>query len=234
MAGAVSDVPTLAADSIVVSFGGRTVLRSAWLDVTPGTVTALVGRSGTGKTTLLRVLEGSLRAGGGQVRWGGTPVSRWTAPRAVRRGVVSLPSGAWLPDHLTARATAAMVARIWGSDVGALFGALGGDESRSPAAALSGGERRLAEMAVALAARPAVLLLDEPFRGLAPVHRDRVGRLLRRLAGEGMAVGFADHDVTAVLEFADRVFALEGGRTRLIEGFRERPVAEWYSLWQSA
>ena len=96
---------------------------------------------------------------------------------------------------------------------------------------LSTGERRLTELAVAIVLGATALVLDEPFRELDPAHRERLGTELRRLAAGGRAVLFADHDVTSVLSFADRVFGIEAGATRLIAGFRERPVAEWYREW---
>ncbi|MFI5234103.1 MAG: ATP-binding cassette domain-containing protein [Gemmatimonadales bacterium] len=224
----------LALDSIEFSFGDRAVLRSAYLDALAGTVTALIGRSGTGKTTLFRVLEGSLRPAAGTVRWDGVPIARVRPEELARRGLASLPSGTWLPDHLPAGELVGMLAGVWGGRAADVLAEAGiGAVVDRPTASLSGGERRMAEITVALAARPSVLVLDEPFRGLAPVHRNALGVLLRRRASEGMAVLFADHDVVSVLEYADRVFSLAAGRTRLVSGFRERPVTEWYELWPS-
>jgi energy-coupling factor transporter ATP-binding protein EcfA2 len=97
--------------------------------------------------------------------------------------------------------------------------------------ALSGGELRLTEIAFGLALSPAVALFDEPFRGLEPLHRAQVAAALRRLAERGAAVLYADHDVEAVRRTADRLFSIEAGATRLVEGFRERPLAEWYDEW---
>lgn len=222
----------MAADSIQVAFGERQVLRSAFIDAVPGVITALIGRSGSGKTTLFRVIEGTVRPHGGTVRWNGRHLRRPSLYQWARMGLISLPSGAWLPDHLSPDEVTRTVASVWGSDPTGLLEELGlGSVAGQPAASLSGGERRLAEVGVALAARPATLILDEPFRGLAPVHRDALGALLRRRASNELAVLFADHDVTSVLEFADRVYSLEAGRTRLVDGFRERPVEEWYHLW---
>ncbi|MGB7213386.1 MAG: ATP-binding cassette domain-containing protein [Gemmatimonadales bacterium] len=222
----------MTADSIQVAFGERQILRSAFIDAIPGVVTALIGRSGSGKTTLFRIIEGTARPDGGTVRWDGRHLRRPTLHQWARMGLVSLPSGAWLPDHLASGEVTRTVAGVWGSDPTDLLDEVGlGSIAGQAAASLSGGERRLAEIGVALAACPSTLILDEPFRGLAPIHRDALGALLRRRASQGLAVLFADHDVTSVLEFADRVYSLEAGRTRLVDGFRERPVEEWYHLW---
>jgi ABC-type multidrug transport system ATPase subunit len=97
--------------------------------------------------------------------------------------------------------------------------------------ALSGGQLRLTEVAVALACRPGALVLDEPFRGLAPLLRDRIGRALRAAAARGIAVLYADHDARLVQETADRLFSIEQGMTRPVPDFRDRPVNEWYHAW---
>jgi energy-coupling factor transporter ATP-binding protein EcfA2 len=97
--------------------------------------------------------------------------------------------------------------------------------------ALSGGELRLTEIALGLALAPRVALLDEPFRGLEPRHREQVAAALRLLAKRGTAVLYADHDVESVRRTADRLFSMEQGATRLVEGFRERPLTEWYHAW---
>jgi ABC-type multidrug transport system ATPase subunit len=84
-------------------------------------------------------------------------------------------------------------------------------------------------MAIALGAT--VLVLDEPFRELDPAHRERLAAELHRLASEGRAVLFADHHVASVFACADRLFGIEGGATRNIPDFRERPVQDWYLGW---
>ncbi len=96
---------------------------------------------------------------------------------------------------------------------------------------LSGGELRLTELVFALTLKPQVLVLDEPFRSLEPHHRESVGQVLRRAANLGVAVLYADHDARLVQATADRLFSIEGGQTRLVDGFRTRPVTEWYREW---
>jgi energy-coupling factor transporter ATP-binding protein EcfA2 len=96
---------------------------------------------------------------------------------------------------------------------------------------LSTGERRLTELAIAISLGATALVLDEPFRELDPPHRERLAAELRRLASDGRAVLFADHDVTSVFACADRLFGIEGGATRSIPDFRERPVQDWYLGW---
>jgi len=224
--------PRLAADSVVRRFGARVVLDAAYVDLVPGLVTALVGVSGSGKTTLLEILVGRLRPHGGQVRWDGRRVPRPTHAALARRGVIYAPDRGWLSTRLPVGRLFELAARVRGTDWRAGARASGIEAllaRRSPS--LSTGEQRLCELALARACRPEALVLDEPFRGLEPLHREAVGRLLVSLAREGTAVLFADHDTRMVLQVADRVFALEDGRTRPVSDFRERPVIEWYRGW---
>jgi ABC-type multidrug transport system ATPase subunit len=224
----------ISAESVVVRRRGREILRQAYVDAVPGTVTGLVGRTGAGKTTLLRVLVGRLRPDAGQVRWEGTHQRTPDLPRLARRGLAYLPDHPWLSPRLSIEAHLQFASRRSGADwrraaetVGIQWGA------RLPDA-LSTGERRLSELALALALGATALVLDEPYRELDPLHRERLVECLRSLARGGAAVLFADHDVSAVLAGVDRLFGIEDGATRAVPGFRDRPVAEWYASWATA
>lgn len=220
----------LAADSITLTLGGRPILQSAYVDAVPGRITALVGRSGAGKTTLFRVLVGLRRPAAGNVRWNGERIARPSLASFARRGLFYHPDHPWLLMHLTPAE---------------LFAWLGTSHDWWPAAemlgvtawlsrrvgSLSGGELRLTEIAWGMAREPSVALFDEPFRGLEPLQREQVAGALRLLAERGAAVLYADHDVESVRRTADRLFSMEEGATRLVEGFRERPLREWYHEW---
>lgn len=219
----------IAGDSISVTLGGRRVLQAAFVDAVPGTITALVGRSGTGKTTLFSVLVGRQRPDLGHVRWNGERIPRPSLAALARRGLFYHPDRPWLARHLTLTDHGALLGgREWRRAAEAL-GALSWKDVR--VGALSGGELRLTELALGLALEPRVALLDEPFRGLEPLHREVVAGALRRFAERGTAVLYADHDVHSVRATADRLFSIEGGGTRLVEGFKERPLHEWYHAW---
>jgi ABC-type multidrug transport system ATPase subunit len=224
--------PVIAADSIERRFGGRAVLRSAYVDAVAGSITALVGVSGSGKTTLLEILTGRLRAHGGQVRWAGARLARPSHAVLARLGLVYAPDHPWLGTRVAVRHQLAFAARMWDGDAAVAVRAAGVADlldRRTPA--LSTGERRLCELALAGVARPRALVLDEPFRGLEPLHRDAVARFLVAQARAGVAVLFADHDAAQVRQTADRVFSIEAGQTRPVPGFRDRPVGEWYHAW---
>lgn len=216
----------IAGDSITVSLGGRPILQSAYVDAVPGKITVLVGRSGAGKTTLFEILVGRRRPDGGSVRWSGERVPQPSLALLARRGLFYHPDRPWLAmaltpaDHFALLGTNPHVDTI---DITAWLD--------RPVGTLSGGELRLTEIAIGMALGPKVALLDEPFRGLEPRHREQVAAALRLLTQRGTAVLYADHDVESVRRTADRLFSMEQGATRLVEGFRERPLAEWYHAW---
>lgn len=230
-------VPLLAADSVDARRGGRLVLRAAYVDAVPGTVTALVGRSGAGKTTLFEILTGRRRPDAGQVRWEGHTLSRPSLAELAHRGLWYHPDRPWLGSGCSATQLFTLAVDggepVWGP-IAAELGVTAWLDR--PVGTLSGGELRLTELALGMALRPRVAVLDEPFRGLEPRHRELVASALRRLAGAGgdgagTAVLYADHDAAAVRLTADRLFSIEGGQTRLVPEFRDRPLEEWYHAW---
>ncbi len=187
------NAPILAGDSITLALGGRPILESAYADAVPGAITALVGRSGAGKTTFFKVLVGEVLA---------------------RDGLFYHPDRPWLARHLTFIDHIALSARRDWARIVDVFGISGWLEQK--VGLLSGGELRLTELAFGFALRPVVALLDEPFRGLEPLHREHIAQGLRYLADEGVAILYADHDVESVRRTADRLFSMEGGATRIV------------------
>jgi ABC-type multidrug transport system ATPase subunit len=184
--------------------------------VTAGAVTALVGVTGSGKTTLLEILAGRLWPHGGQVRWRGARLAHPTLAALARRGVIYVPDRPWLSMRLRVGRQPELAGRIHGAEWRGIARATGIESmlERKPPS-LSMGEQRLCEVALAWTCRPAALVLDEPSHALEPLHREAVARLRAALAGDGVGVLFADHDVEMVRRIADRVFAIEQGRTRL-------------------
>ena len=207
------------ADSICKRFGERQVLSSASVWVTPGRVTALLGRNGCGKTTLLRIGAGLLAADAGAVHFGGRCRLRPRLASLARDGLFYLPAEGLLPWQLTVARSLAWLAAAFGQE-----------DRVAPAVAamrlepfldlhpyaLSGGELRRAEMAAVLTRRPRCLLADEPFRGIAPLDAELFASALRTLALDGCALICTGHEVRALLELADDVIWMVAGTTHFL------------------
>jgi ABC-type multidrug transport system ATPase subunit len=209
----------LEVDSVGKRFGSNEVLHAASLRAAAGAVTYLVGRNGCGKTTLLRLATGSLPLESGYVRLDGKTQPRPRLHYLARLGVLYLPDRDILSNAFTVRAQIDVMWRQLGrADGGMACDAvceavgLGALADRRPSA-LSAGERRRAEMALALARNPHCLLADEPFRHLAPGDAAVVHLALRTLADRGCAVVVTGHEVASLFDVADQVTWCTAGTT---------------------
>jgi len=200
---------------VALGYGRTPVLRGLDLEVRPGEVLALMGRNGAGKTTLLRSLIGLHRPSAGSVAVLGRDAG-CLHPAELARDIGYVPQhpGALLfADTLRAELAFTLKHRGGrGLDPDAVLASWGLTHAaeRNPRD-LSGGERERAALAAVLVGAPRVLLLDEPTRGLDYARKRALGALLRRLAGEGVAVLLATHDVELVAAVATRVVLLGDG-----------------------
>ena len=198
-------------------FGRRVVVHDLSIRVAPGEVVGLLGPNGAGKTTTFRMLAGLLRAHRGHVHLDGRDVTRHPLWRRARAGLGYLPQGPSIFRRLTvAQNIDAALRHLPRAERAAHRDALLADFGLDPLAhargeTLSGGERRRVELVRAFAARPTVLLVDEPFAGLDPLAAEAVARHLRRLAAQGVGVLLTDHDVRQALEACTRVYILAHG-----------------------
>ncbi|RMB86991.1 ABC transporter ATP-binding protein [Streptomyces shenzhenensis] len=202
-------------EGVVVRRGGVEALRGVDLRVGRGEIVALMGRNGAGKSTLLNALVGVVEVGVGSVRVGGVVPGR-TAPRELVRVVGLVPQE---PRDLLYADTVGAECAAADRDAGAEPGTcralvselLPGITDDTHPRDLSEGQRLALALAVVLAARPPLLLLDEPTRGLDYAAKARLVALLRGLAAEGHAVVLATHDVELAAELAHRVVLLADG-----------------------
>lgn len=205
----------LLAQSLTLRLGARTLLRDLDCAVEPGRPLAVVGPSGVGKSSLLRVLAGQLRPQGGELRW--DEVDPWAlAARARRRRrlatIAMLWQDPWLEPRLSTRDNLRLAGafRRKGLDparVEHVLSRLGlSDAADRPAASLSGGEAVRCALARCLVSAPAVLLCDEPTAALDPVTAAGVAEVLLGLATEeGLCVVLATHDAALAARCAERL-----------------------------
>ena len=234
------DGPVLEVRGVVKAFGGLRALDEVDLVVDPRTIHGLVGPNGSGKTTAVNVITGVLREDGGEIRFLGDGVPRRRPHRMALRGLGRvfqrsevLPAASVLDNVLTGfhlvarRGVVANVLRWPGTlrrerelrtQATVLLGALGlGDRAAQPASSLPYGDRRLLEVARALAARPTLLILDEPATGLTTVELARLGSLLSRLRDAGVTVLLIEHNMEFLMGLCDRVTVIDYGR-RIADG----------------
>ena len=215
-------------------FGSLVVAANVNLVLPPGARHALIGPNGAGKTTLINLMTGMLRPDGGQILLGGDDVTALAPEKRVRRGLARTYQINSLFPHLTALESVTLavcerrrVAQTWWrrliayreeiEEAHQILGALMlGAVCHRPARELAYGQQRLLEIALALASRPKVILLDEPAAG---VPREESKELFAAIAGlsRDIAVLFIEHDMELVFRFASRVVVMVGGSI-LVEG----------------
>ena len=215
-----ADTSDLAVFNLVKTFGQRPVVRGVSMQVRRGEAVGLLGPNGAGKTTLFYMITGLIPANGGSIFLDGHDITGYPMFRRARLGIGYLPQEASIFRGLTVENNIRAVLELVEPNRDAREAELDAllDEfhlahlRRQPAIALSGGERRRAEIARALASRPIFMLLDEPFAGVDPLNVDEIQRLIRDLRAGGIAVLISDHQVVETLRLVDRAYVLHAGR----------------------
>jgi ABC-2 type transport system ATP-binding protein len=218
--------PAVVARGLAKQFGALLAVDGVDLCVEPGTVRGLLGPNGAGKTTLLRLLLGLVRPDAGEIEFFGRPPSL----AAGLDGVAGFVEEPLFYPYLSARQTLALFAALDGGEapqVDELLDLVGLDRSAAERriGGYSTGMRQRLGLATALLGRPRVLLLDEPTTGLDPAGASEMRDVLRRLAGEGVAVVLSSHDMGAVADICSAVTILASGRV-VWDGSMERLQAE--------
>jgi branched-chain amino acid transport system ATP-binding protein len=212
--------PLLRFEGVNSFYGKSHILNDAMLDVREGEIVALVGRNGAGKSTLLKTLAGLVPPASGTIEYEGRDIAGLPAPDIARAGIGYVPQGRGLFAGMTAaenlalgrlaRATDGSRGIVWNEAT--IFEHFPRLKQRLHVAAdyLSGGEQQMAAVARALSGNVRLLLLDEPFEGLAPAVVQDLFAVFDRLRGR-CSVIIVEHNLDLVLALADRVFALERG-----------------------
>ena len=190
------------------------VLHGVSLTVAPGEGVALLGRNGAGKTTLIRSIVGFTPPRAGTVRFEGTVIAGWPPHRIVRRGLALVPQGRRIFAPLTVRENLLLGARPGPFSLARaldLFPRLG-ERADQLGGTLSGGEQQMLAIARALLTNGRLLLLDEPSEGLAPLLVHEIGRIVRRLREEGLAILLVEQNYALAMAVADRVSVMSKGQ----------------------
>ena len=221
--------PVLALEGLSKSYGALAVTVDVSLDVRAGEIHALIGPNGAGKTTLVGQVAGTVVPDRGQIRFAGADITRRPAAWRARAGLARSFQITSLIDGLSAgemvdlalRGARGTGTRLWrrpaeeashAARTAAVLERVGlGQRRDHPVSSLSHGERRLLDIALAMALEPRLLVLDEPLAGTGP---DEAARLVELIAGlkREAAILLVEHDMSAVFTLADRISVLVEGR----------------------
>ena len=237
----------LIVDRLSIAFGGVHAATDVALTAEPGRVTALIGPNGAGKTTVLNMIGGFYEPDAGSIRLGDIELAGASAPRVARAGIARTYQTTQLFGSLSVLDNVLLGVRR--GHLGSPFAEAATPADRRaaegllafvgykgvlglPAADLPHVDRRLVEIARALATRPSVLLLDEPAAGLMRADKTVLTGVLRRLADAGLAVILVEHDMALVMGISDHIVVLDAGRPIAVgppEAVRREPkVREAY------
>jgi branched-chain amino acid transport system ATP-binding protein len=205
-------------------------LRALWdvsFRIGEGERVALLGANGAGKSTTLGALIGLYPPAAGTIRYRGGAISARGIADNVEDGIALVPEGRRLFGEMSVRENLEMGAYVRGKRAGvaealarcyALFPMLA-EKAHQPASELSGGQQQMVAIGRALMSRPRLLLLDEPFLGVAPIVIEEVMGALRRLSEDGVTLLLVEQNVHRAMDFVSRAYVIENGRT-VLEGTR--------------
>jgi branched-chain amino acid transport system ATP-binding protein len=227
----------LSLHEVTKAFGGLVAVNSATLAVEKATIHGLIGPNGAGKTTLFSLITGFYKPTAGRVELDGEDVTALSTSARARKGLVRTFQGTVLfPEQTVAENIEnGMLAEGGSSFTSWLFEspearrvreestskiiefARLGDLRHAVAKDLSHGQQRVLGIAIALAAKPRVLLLDEPFTGMTAGEKDRLVEMLQRIRAEGTTIVLVEHDMRTVMKLCDTITVLNFGKV-LTEG----------------
>jgi branched-chain amino acid transport system ATP-binding protein len=210
----------LVADSLRYAYRGVPAATDISFTLAQGSITALIGANGAGKTTSVKMLAGALLPDGGRILYDGNDVTRLPAHEVVELGVTLVPEGRLVFPALTVRENLQIgaTARRASADLDRnmertfdLFPRLA-ERRDQYAGTMSGGEQQMLAIGRGLMANPRVLILDEPSLGLSPKIVAQIFALVKRLNGEGISILLVEQNVNQALAIAQFAFVLEKGR----------------------
>ena len=213
---------------LAVDHGSQRALWDVSLEVRERELVGLLGANGAGKSTTLGAIIGLYPVAGGAVRYSGEDIGGRPTSSNVAAGIALVPEGRRLFAEMTVEENLAMGAYAPAARRG-LPQALGrvydlfpilAQKQRQNAGELSGGQQQMVAIGRALMSNPKLLLLDEPFIGVAPMLVEEILRVLRQIAAGGVTMLLVEQNIHRALDFVERAYVIENGRT-VLEGSRE-------------
>ena len=196
-------------------FGASHILQGVDLDMPQGRISAVLGRNGVGKTTMVKTIMGLVAPSSGRVAVGGTDITGWPPHRVSRQGVAYVPEGRLIFPDLTVIENIKVGERVdsaW--PLGRLLELFPSLRERraNRGSQLSGGEQQMLAIARALVSDPKVMLLDEPSQGLAPLVVRELARVIRLLRDEGVTILLVEQNMKLAEAVADELHVMVKGR----------------------
>jgi len=196
-------------------YGASHILQGVDLEMPQGRISAVLGRNGVGKTTMVKTIMGLVPPSSGRVAVGGTDITGWPPHRVSRQGVAYVPEGRLIFPDLTVLENIKVGERLdtaWPIDrLLKLFPSLN-ERKANRGSQLSGGEQQMLAIARALVSDPKVMLLDEPSQGLAPLVVRELARIIKLLRDEGVTILLVEQNMKLAEAVADELHIMVKGR----------------------
>lgn len=215
-----------------VRYGRNHAVRSVSLTLDDGEIVTVLGANGAGKSSLLKAIQGTVKAAAGTIRFGGQEVTGWNTQRRVRSGLVLVPEGRQIFVSMSVHENLLMGAYCRRDadvpkEIDAVYERFPNLAQRRdmPASVLSGGEQQMLAISRALLARPTLMMLDEPSLGLSPLLVGTLFDLIKTLNRDGLSILLVEQNTHKALQTANRGYVLELGRV-VIAGTPEQLRSE--------
>lgn len=225
-------------EKLSVRYGGILALNEVDVEVGKGEAVLLVGSNGAGKSSLINAVIGLVPAAGGRIIFDGQDVTRIACSKRARLGIGYSPEGRRVFSSLSVRenilsGSSSIPEAEARRNIGWLMEAfpLLAERAAQPANQLSGGQQQIVAIARAVVTMPKLLLLDEPFLGLAPVWIGQVGDMVRQLQARGTTILMTEQMAKPALKLVERAYVVRGGEIRrsgTVAEIRDEALAEEY------